>query len=220
MKINKHILTPHQLKALGLFSKEPFIKDFCLSGGTALVAFYYPYRYSDDLDFFSEEEVKKEEILVAIKSLKSDLGYKSLDIKTSFNRNLVFLEFGNNYTLKLEFTYYPFPRIDTQNKLENLGIDSVVDIAVNKLFTIYQQPRYRDFSDLYVILKDSKLNFQDLMKKARIKFDWNIDEFQLGKQLLQVQNKHDEPVFVEDFPKEDCNKYFLDLSKKLGSTFL
>lgn len=220
MKINKHILTPQQLKALEIFSKEPFIRNFYLSGGTALVAFYYPYRYSDDLDFFSEEEVKKEEILVAIKSLKSDLGYKSMDIKTSFNRNLVFLEFANNYTLKLEFTYYPFPRIDTQNKLENLEIDSVVDIAVNKLFTIYQQPRYRDFTDLYIILENSKLNFQDLMEKARIKFDWNIDEFQLGKQLLQVQNKHDEPVFVEDFPNEDYNKYFLDLSKKLGSTFL
>ena len=32
-------------------------------------------------------------------------------------------------------------------------IDSLIDIATNKIFTIYQNPRSRDFIDLYLILK-------------------------------------------------------------------
>ena len=52
MQINKQILTSRQLTALEILSKDKFIENFYLSGGTALVGFYSPYSYSDDLVFF------------------------------------------------------------------------------------------------------------------------------------------------------------------------
>jgi len=56
MKINKKILTKEQQTFLDIISNssESTMENFYLSGGTALTGFYIPYRYSDDLDFFSE----------------------------------------------------------------------------------------------------------------------------------------------------------------------
>jgi len=54
----KNILTERQLTFLDAIRKESsFAKQFCLTGGTALAGFYLFHRYSEDLDFFSEEEV-------------------------------------------------------------------------------------------------------------------------------------------------------------------
>jgi len=35
-------------------------------------------------------------------------------------------------------------------------VDSMLDIAVNKIFTIYQKARARDFIDLYFIYQQEK----------------------------------------------------------------
>jgi predicted nucleotidyltransferase component of viral defense system len=52
------ILSQEQKKTLELFSKEDYlVKNFYLTGGTALSAFYLFHRISEDLDFFSEKEV-------------------------------------------------------------------------------------------------------------------------------------------------------------------
>jgi len=55
--MNKEILTKEQITFLELIAEEKMTGGFYLSGGTALVGFYYPYRYSDDLDFFSEKVI-------------------------------------------------------------------------------------------------------------------------------------------------------------------
>ncbi|MDA1338399.1 MAG: nucleotidyl transferase AbiEii/AbiGii toxin family protein, partial [bacterium] len=148
---NPKILSGDQVKFLDLFVKEKSFSDnFYLTGGTTLTEFYIPYRYSEDLDFFSENEVNILEIAVFLKSIQKKLNYKTFDIKTSFNRNIVILSFAD-YDLKLEFTYFPFPRVDETNVIDGLKIDSIKDIAINKLFTIYQNPRSRDFMDLYMV---------------------------------------------------------------------
>ena len=46
------ILTNEQKLALELISYEPNLKNFYLSGGTALAEYYFQHRLSDDLDFF------------------------------------------------------------------------------------------------------------------------------------------------------------------------
>ncbi len=73
-------------------------------------------------------------------------------------------------------------------RVGNLYIDSIVDIAVNKFFTIYQQPASRHFIDLFCILHTSNIQWNDLQKLAHIKFDTVIDPLQLGSQLITANN--------------------------------
>lgn len=213
------IITPTQLLFLDLFSDSSLTKDFYLSGGTALTGFYFPYRYSEDLDFFSKNEFDIQTILVFLKSIKNRIKYLELDINTTFNRNLVFLKFSD-HTLKTEFTHYPFPQDTPPNKYKKISIDSLTDIAINKLFTIYQKPRSRDFMDLYMICKKEKLTITDLIKKAKIKFDWHIDPLKFGSQLLLCKDIKDFPNLVNNLKESDWQSFFLNEANKLAPQIL
>jgi len=212
---NTSILTKTQQLFLELLGKQPFSKKFYLSGGTALAGFYIPYRFSEDLDFFSEEEVKVDEITAFLQSIKGALGFESFDFNTSFNRNLFFLKFPDE-TLKLEFTYYPFPQLDSSKEEFGVKIDSIEDIAVNKLFTIYQTPRSRDFMDLYMIIKKYGFTIKDLIKKAKIKFDTHVDPLRLGTQFHLVTELKDYPNLINQLSEKEWQDFFKEEAKKLG----
>lgn len=211
---NAIILTKTQRLFLELFGKQPFSQKFYLSGGTALVAFYIPYRYSEDLDFFSDQEIQIDEVIAFISSIKKPLGYTSIDFNTSFNRNLIFLHFPKDQ-LKLEFTYYPFIQLNIPKVDFGIRIDSIEDIAINKLFTIYQNPRSRDFIDLYMIIKKYGFSIGDLVKKAKIKFDWHVDPIKLGSQFLLVDDLKDYPRLIEPLKETDWQNFFKEEAKKL-----
>lgn len=215
------ILTSRQQSLLKTLFKNPTIaSSFYLSGGTALAEYYLHHRYSEDLDFFSEEEIDATAISVYLKSISAKAGIKSVDFQQSFNRNLYFLHFENE-VVKTEFTYYPFPQLENPQTIDGLRIDSLIDIAVNKTFTIYQNPRSRDFIDLYLILQTQQWNFADLLKKARIKFDTRIDPIQLGQQLLKVTELADyprtlialEPKIWQDYWLKEASKRKIDAIK-------
>lgn len=213
-----NILTKRQLTFLELFSKSALKDTFYLSGGTALCGFYIPYRYSEDLDFFSKEEFNSQDIIIWMKSVQGALDFRSFDLQTSFNRNLIFLEFAEE-TLKTEFTYYPFSS-KAMEKYLDVQIDSLEDIALNKLFTIYQNPRLRDYIDLYMIIQEKQFDFAKLRIDAKIKFDWNIDPIQLGSQLLKVKERKDIPRLIESFDYKKMEKFYEDIASTLGKEVL
>lgn len=64
---------------------------FYLTGGTALAAYYLKHRYSEDLDFFSEDNVDPMAINVFLKEYTSVLKINKIEFQQSFNRNLFFL---------------------------------------------------------------------------------------------------------------------------------
>lgn len=58
-----------------------------------------------------------------------------------------------------------------------IEIDSLMDIAVNKVHAIATRTNARDFVDLYFIVKKTGQTVADLIKTARNKFDFYIDFF-------------------------------------------
>ena len=68
------VLNKPQKDFLELFKQNNFlVKKFYLTGGTALAAFYLYHRYSEDIDFFSEEEVDLLPIDAFLKNIKNKL---------------------------------------------------------------------------------------------------------------------------------------------------
>ena len=213
----KSILTPQQILFLKLFGEKKILSaTFYLTGGTALAEYYIPYRYSEDLDFFSEKEIDTTQIVTFLQGIKGQLKFNSFEFNTSFNRNLFFLSYPENYTLKTEFTYFPFPRIEKKMKTKDgVEIDSILDIAVNKLFTIYQKPRSRDFIDLYMICQKYHFSIEELINNAKIKFDWHIDLLKLGSQFLLSSELRDYPNLIEDIPESDWQLFWKNEAGKL-----
>lgn len=216
--MTQSILSKNQKNILDFLSKEKDVYDnFYLSGGTALAEFYLRHRFSEDLDFFSENEFDPSAISVILRKIQKEAKIKKVEFTKTFNRNFFFLEFDND-KVKTEFTYFPFQRIEKKKKMGNLFVDSLLDIAVNKIFTIYQNPRSRDFIDLYFILqKENGWKLDDLINKAQAKFDNYIDPIQLGAQYIKAKELKDYPRMLSKIDENVWQDFFVEEAKKLKS---
>lgn len=145
----KTILSPFQTRVLDFFAGQSgWFNRFYLTGGTALSEFHLQHRFSEDLDFFSEEEFSLTGVNVLLKKLRRDLPEISTIEFREFMGIRTFFIHHPKGVLKVDFNYYPFPRLEKGKKYHHLSIDSLMDIAVNKMQTISTQPRGRDFVDL------------------------------------------------------------------------
>ncbi|KKR70273.1 MAG: hypothetical protein UU13_C0009G0002 [Candidatus Nomurabacteria bacterium GW2011_GWB1_40_7] len=210
--LKKSVLSKSQKDILAIISRDKTIcSNFYLTGGTALAEFYLHHRLSEDLDFFSENEFEPQNVSV----------FLEVEFQQSFNRNLFFLDLTNGDKIKTEFTYFPFVRIERKEKMGDLYIDSLLDIAVNKVFTIYQKPRSRDFIDLYFILREDKnLSLDDLIKKAQIKFDSYLDPLQLGAQYIKARELKDFPKMLVNIEDKIWQDFFINEAKKLSKQII
>lgn len=193
---------------------------FYFTGGTALAHYYLQHRLSEDLDFFSESEFDPQETTTLIKQFKTSLRYRDYDFQNSFNRNIYHLRFPKNVVLKIEFTYYPFEQIEKPMMKEGILVDSLTDIAANKLFTIAQKPRGRDYYDLYSIYRNKSLDLHKLRIQAKTKFDWHIDPLQLGTQFNRVDEFLDDPILTKEINTKDMIIFFKTIAKDFQSDIL
>src|SRR3989344_703783 len=107
----KKILNPIQKQILSILSRDyVFVKNFYLTGGTALSEFYLHHRLSEDLDFFSMTEIDKIWLNTISTKIAKEIN-TTKDTQESFNRNLVFFNLKGQI-IKTEFTYFPMEQIN------------------------------------------------------------------------------------------------------------
>jgi len=217
--MGKTILTPKQLDFLELAQKESQItKRFYLTGGAILSEFYLQHRKSYDIDLFTEiAEVDQTLVEAFLKKISPRL--KVTQIKRSQFMGLFSytLMFEDKTDLKVDFNYYPFPRIQKGMKYKNLEVDSVYDIATNKVHTIFMKPRSRDYLDLYFIMKKYDYSLDKLILDAKAKFDWDIDRITLASQFIKAKDTDESGTVLVRFDKKEMDKFFLELAKSLNN---
>lgn len=214
------LITDQQRALLEKIGAAQNVTDqFYLSGGTALAGFYLHHRHSEDLDFFSESEFEVMLVNTFFQDIRKDFGITKIDFQQSFNRNLFFLH-TDGEVLKTEFTYYPFPCIESGETHYGVTVDSLIDIAVNKVFTIYQQSRARDYIDLFFICREKQFTIKELTSLARAKFDQPLDSLQLGSQFVKAVEAKDYPRMVVKIPDREWQEFFLEEAKKLKGDIL
>ena len=212
----KSLLDSNQKSFLDFFSSQrELYEQFYFSGGTALSEYYLQHRYSEDLDFLSEKEIDSADLNFFLTTHKNKFNAIQIQYTQSFNRNIFFLHYGKEQELKVEFTYYPFYRLEKGMSKGNLQIDSALDIAVNKAFILMQKARGRDFFDLFMLSQKYSFDFMELIKKARQKFDYPINYLELGKNLLKVTSFLDDPILIKEIDRAIIEDFFLDIVKKL-----
>lgn len=215
--MTKSILTPHQKKFLDLISQESyFTKRFYLAGGTALAEFYLRHRISEDLDLFSEkQEVNPIPIIRFFEDKAKLLQIAKIETKKVHGLYSFFFHFKDKNFLKVDFNYYPFPRIEKGLKYKNLEIEDIYDIGVDKIHTVVLKPRARDFVDIYFIIQERNYDFRDLLMKAKAKFDWDITLIELGTRLLEAKNLTDYPRMIKKIDHQEWKSFFVNEARKL-----
>ena len=219
LTMGQTILTPHQSQFLEIVGgQKQLARNFYLTGGTALSEFYYQHRLSEDLDFFStDSEVNQIAVEAFLKKNSPRLGVSGIK-KTVFLGLVTYvLIFSDSQQLKVDFNYYPFPRIEPGKKYRGLSIDSVHDIAANKLQTIFMKPRPRDYVDLYFILTREKYPLDKLIIAAKTKFDWHIDKVTLASQFLRAKDFDESSMLLVPFDKKKMDDFFFGLAKSLDN---
>lgn len=214
--VDKTILTPFQQQLLNLLASDNYISHrFYLTGGTALSEFYLKHRFSEDFDLFSEKEVYLPAVNAFLTKFSSKIGITEIEHRPFMGLHSFILHIKNAGIFKIDFNFYPYPRINIGKKYKKLNIDSLYDIAVNKAHTLFMKPRTRDYIDLYFILKNSDFVLGKLILDAKAKFDWHIDPLLLGSQFKKAAELTDFPIMLKPFDVKDMSGFFLKEAQKL-----
>jgi hypothetical protein len=216
--MGKVTLTSIQTDFLALVTSSPYlVKTFYLTGGTALAVFYLDHRLSEDIDLFSENPYDQDFVRGWMAEQKKLHSWK-LTYAQVFERQTYEIIWKES-SLKIEFVHYPHKQIAASAMNHNgLMVDSIEDIAANKLLTITQRNQTKDYVDLYFLLK--RFTFWDLMHGATGKFGVELEPFYLSSILPQVEKLTALPVMKKKLTLPQLKKYFLSEAKRLGRRFV
>jgi len=214
-------LTPQQKQLLDLAIQELyFVKTFYLSGGTALSSWYLHHRESYDLDFFSLVPFDYERITRWFRQNQRTIGYKQVLFDEDYGFLKVQIHYPNQSRLKIDFNHYSPTKLEKGFSWRDLEIDSLVDIATNKLVTIATLPRTRDYVDLFFILKREQWTLDWLIEQSRKKFKDRIDPLQLAKNFLKATEYSDYPTILLPFDKKKMFRFYEQLAQELKPKIL
>jgi predicted nucleotidyltransferase component of viral defense system len=204
------ILTPLQENCLKvLFDDEWFRRHFYLTGGTALSAYYLQHRYSEDLDFFSHG-VELQSIPTLMKTLEKALNrsVKATQSSPSFRRYLV------DGKLQIDFVGDVDFRIGSPELVDQFMIDSLQNIAVNKVCCILGRTDPKDFVDLYFLINEKKFDIFELLNLAKKK-DGGMDEFVWTQLIAEADNIQALPRMIKKLDVKRMKSFFNNLRNQI-----
>ncbi|MFH1504813.1 MAG: nucleotidyl transferase AbiEii/AbiGii toxin family protein [Candidatus Omnitrophota bacterium] len=218
------VINELQKSILTYLEKVSESEHFYLAGGTALAEFYLRHRQSNDLDFFTPEEAlimpfsRQLEKLLRAESMvidrqRSFQSFVELLVKSGKQSTIIHLAQDSSFRFEelKEFADYP-----------GLKVDSLTDIASNKLLALFSRATLRDFIDIYVIVKKDLFTTEELVKKAKIKdpgFDlyWLAVAFERMKTFKK--DAADMLLLIEPVNFEDLNSFFDSWRKTIVQDF-
>lgn len=187
-----------------LFPEEIF-HNFYLTGGTALNRFYYPVRYSEDLEFFTNENsIFREEVRLIMEALeKAKIPFlKTVDIR-DFVQLVCFPEKEN---LKIYFVNDRVYRYGKFTYIQGIRIDSIINILANKICSVVSKDEAKDVADLITICLNEDFVWDEMIEIAQKKE--GFEKLVLVERLKSFPTQ----LFAScDFIKESIEKLYSSL---------
>lgn len=186
----------------------PFTKDFILGGGTAL-ALQLAHRKSFDFDFFTHSPLKKG----LLEKLSSVIAIENVNVDTADE-----LTFFTDSNIKLTFLFYPFHHHFPIREAELLRMFSVQELALHKAYTIGRRGTYRDYFDLFTILKTKSISLEEIIRLDKKIYHGAFNEKLFLEQLVyfdDITNFEIIPVENARIPSvEEVKSFFEDVTRE------
>ncbi len=149
---------------------------FYLSGGTCIHRFYSEKRYSDDLDFFCNDNDYFRDYVRECNEKLSHLPHDFITLLDT--RDFVRCIYANE--LKIDFVNDRVFRLGRTEKTENgFKIDNIDNICANKISAIMGRDEPKDIFDIYTISKIKAIQWDIILdaalKKCQFERDLLID---------------------------------------------
>jgi len=171
-----------KLKRKRVFEKLKRFSEFHLGGGTAL-ALQIGHRISVDFDLFSKKDIP----LNFLDKIKKVFKNSKMIVIISHPEQLSVKVDG----VRIDFVKYNFPILFEPIKFQGINILQIPEITAMKAYTIGRRATFKDYVDLYFILKEKYITIKEITKIANKKYR---DEFDSRLFLEQL-------VFFEDIKK-------------------
>lgn len=191
---------------------------YYLTGGTALSEFWLHHRYSEDLDFFTPHAIDTDYLKTIVNKWATLIPVKDVQTVVHHDGMVIFtLVFTKSSSLKIDFVNFPYAQIERGCMYKKLSVDSVFDIALNKLNALLDRIQARDFVDLYCILTIEDISFKQVLERMNDKFDPYVYEnmVNIGTRLCRVEEVVDYPTMLIPFDKQKMIDFYLKEAKKL-----
>lgn len=202
------ILTPFQRQVLSKIGGSPLQAEFCFTGGTALAVFYLKHRYSDDLDFFTEDPQAILRVPAALKEIAGQLGIEVSFTRTTGHFLECFLVGEDGQRLEMDFALDSPYRLEAKMYRAEIGlwIDGPLDLACNKLSALYDRSEPKDFVDIYFIHQEL-YPLGELLPKAKQKH-LGLDNYWLAQSFARAAELEILPRLIKPVTLDQLKEFF------------
>lgn len=159
--------------------EKNYLDAFTLVGGTAL-ALQIGHRTSTDLDFFTNEQ---HDFVRLLQAVKTDY---SIEKESTYS----FALFCYIEEVKVDFVWKPGKQLESAKELDGIRLASLQDLAAYKLEAVTNRGKYRDFFDIFCLLKFFSL--KEMLGFWKKKFSQS-SEFTLLRSLTYFDDAVPEP---------------------------
>jgi len=198
--MHTEIFTDNQVELLPFVKK--FQRSFYMVGGTA-IALHIGHRRSIDFDLFASSKLNKSRV-------------KSTLLQVSFDQLPIFEDYDQLHLLinqvKVTFLSFPYP---VQHPIKvglYITIPSLLSLAAMKAFALGRRAKWKDYVDLYFILRDY-YSITEICSEAKDIFDQQFSEKLFREQLAFHKDiDYSEPVeyLVRPVPDDEIKKFLMN----------
>ena len=178
-----------------------FSDQFVLAGDTAIML-QIGHRLSYDFDCFSK--IKPSDLLLRKINRVFGSGIK-LHLRTD-----EILSIKTDTNIEITFVWHPFPLLKKPISTRYIPLFHLDDLAANKAYTIGRKGAWRDYVDLFFLLKWQLYTIETLIKLANEKFTGELHDKLFLEQLTYFDDLEIVPtVFVKEKHTPEEIKAFL-----------
>ena len=206
---HKEILNDKQIELLPLVGE--FKREYYLVGGTA-IALYLGHRRSIDFDLFKFASLNRKKNLEKVQSS----GFPSIVTwNVTDQMNLVVNE------VKVTFFQYPF-KIKANKVFDNIiRLPELLDLAAMKAYALGRRSKWKDYVDLYFLLK-KKFTFDEISQRAVSIYGDLFSDKLFRSQLSyfeDVDYSEEVDYIIADSPSdEEIKQYLIDVSTAIRTS--
>jgi len=195
---------------LSVWKKLKSFKDFGILGGGTALALQLNHRISYDFDVFCSQSIKKNFSLL-VRKVFNDVSFEML--VDSSDELTVDLE-----GTKLTFLYYPFKKEFDEVRTESVSIFNIGDLVTAKAYAIGRRGVWRDYFDVYFLLKSGEIDLGNLVRMSRERYKSLFSEKLFLEQLCYFDDINDFSIeFGKDqkrIEEREVKEYLVEVVRK------
>lgn len=192
-----------------IFEKLRFFKSMGILGGGTALALQIGHRVSFDFDIFTHQKLNDD----LWKEVKQVFGEKSEKLLDSEDQ----LDLKTPENIAVTFFYDDYKNLFNPIKTGIIDLMDPKDIAANKALILGKRPKWRDYVDLYFLLKNKYISLGELIELSKKKFASDFSERLFLEQLVYWNDIGNYVVeFVgKEIPPSEIKLFFEDEVKRM-----